>query len=199
MPSLRAALPLMTAVLAVLQLLQLWPAAAAAASPQCSTTGGAGTSCYVGGALQRLPELTAAACCEACASDPSKQCGCWEIRGDQDGICVLKAAGAEPRPSGGNAGNCSASGCIGGGPPAPPAPPGPPAPPAPPAPPSAHRLAFDSMFAGGAVLQMDTETAVWGWNAPNTAITLSLDGKVVAHAAPTGGSDGNYTWRTRLP
>ena len=75
MPALGAALRL-----AALQLLLLQsPPGAAAASPQRSPVGGA-DRCYVGAALQRLPELTAAACCEACAADATKQCGCWEIR-----------------------------------------------------------------------------------------------------------------------
>jgi hypothetical protein len=165
---------------------------APAAAPACASIGGAGT-CYVGAAMSRLPELDAAACCAACAAGAEGQCSAWEIRADQDDVCVLKAGPQRPQPSGGHAGNCSASGTIGTSPP--PAPPGP----APPPPPPAGGIAFDSMFAGGAVLQMDTEAAVWGWNAPNTAITLSLDGKAVARAAPTGGSDGNFTWSAQLP
>ena len=173
--------------------------AGAAASPPAPTPlacaavpggGGAGT-CYVGAAIDRLPELDAAACCAACAADAEGQCAAWEIRADQDGICVLKAGPAVPRPSGGSSGNCSSSGTIGTPPPPGPAP-GPPAPPP-------GGLAFDSMFFGGAVLQMGVETAVWGWNAPTTAITLTLDGEIVARAAPTGGSDGNHTWRAQLP
>ena len=176
-------------VLLPLVLLPL-PAAAAAPPPQCADIGGAGT-CYVGHALQRLPELSAAACCAACAADPTKACGAWELRADQGSICVLKAPGP-PRPSGGPSGNCSASGTVG------PAPS--PAPSPGPSPPDSGQLAFDRMFVGGAVLQMGPAmAAVWGWNAPNTAITLMLDGAVVARAAPTGGRDGNFTWRAMLP
>ncbi len=158
------------------------------APPACSSVGGAGT-CYVGAAISRLPELDAEACCAACAADAQGHCTAWEIRADQDNVCVLKAGVPSPRPSGGNSGNCSASGTVGAGPPAP----------HPPSPSPPGRLAFDNMFVGGAVVQMNTEVAVWGWNAPNTAITLSLDGKVVAHANTTGGSEGNYTWSARLP
>lgn len=163
-------------------------------APACNPIGGDGT-CYVGAAISRLPELDAEACCAACAADTQGHCTAWEIRADQDNICVLKAGAPNPRPSGGSSGNCSASGTVGAAPPRPPSP-GPPHPPSPPLP---GRLAFDNMFVGGAVLQMNTEVAVWGWNAPNTAITLSLDGKVVAHAKSTGGSEGNYTWSARLP
>ena len=163
-------------------------------APACSSVGGAGT-CYVGAAISRLPELDAEACCAACAADARGHCTAWEIRADQDDICVLKAGAPTPRPSGGSSGNCSASGMVGAAPPPGPGPP--PHPPPPPPPPG--RLAFDNMFAGGAVLQMNTEVAVWGWNAPNTAVTLSLDDKVVAHANTTGGSEGNYTWSARLP
>ena len=192
-----AAAPLVLVVLVPLVLLPLAAAAAAAAPPppQCATIGGAGT-CYVGRALQRLDELDAAACCAACAADPTKACGAWELRADQGSICVLKAPGP-PRPSGGPSGNCSASGTVG---PAPSPAPSPGPSPGPPPPPASGQLAFDRMFVGGAVLQMGPAmAAVWGWNAPNTAITLTLDGAVVARAAPTGGRDGNFTWRAMLP
>ena len=54
---------------------------------------------------------------------------------------------------------------------------------------------FAGLFQGGAVLQRDTDVAVWGGDAGSASLSLYVDGK---HAADATVKEGN-SWSARLP
>eukprot|EP00937_MAST-01D_sp_MAST-1D-sp2_P007763 g7763.t1 len=169
------------------------PARARGVAPGCSANITDGI-CIVGDAAQYVRAATTpGACCTACESDES--CVAWHLKATQNvaALCVLKATATGTR-----AGNCSSGHRVGPAPPpAPPAPPAPPTPsPAPrPTPSPAGALAFDKMFLGGAVLQRDEYTPVWGAAGPGDAVTLArADGAAASAVANSSG-----IWTVLLP
>eukprot|EP01048_Picozoa_sp_COSAG05_P019321 COSAG05_NODE_2996_length_2424_cov_2.078280_2_plen_574_part_00 len=168
-------------------MLALFLAAASASPPvtlpalSCGLPGGAGT-CYSGAAFKRLPELDARGCCEACTATPT--CESWEIRADQDDLCVLKA-GVQV----GGAGNCSKSGSKSG-------------PPSPSPPPDHSGPRINDMFHGGAVLQRNALVSVWGLSTgKSVSLSLSAGGRASQGSAVslTGPVNASGVWMLFLP
>ena len=144
----------------------------------------------MGQPAKSVMNATAADCCALCAAN-SGLCVAWHVTPEERiGTlrCVLKSTLTRTR-----VGNCTYGAFV---PPHPsPVPPGPsPVPPGPsPVPPSAT-LAFHKMFMGGAVLQRDEYTPVWGTAAPGQSVKVSLGGNVVRAVTNSSG-----IWLVHLP
>ncbi len=155
--------------------------------------------CATGDALALVDAATEDECCRACALH--KGCTLFNFKLDVGNRrpCALK--GPSKRVF---RGACNTSAVM--TPPKPgPSPPSPPPPP--PSPIHNSSLKFHPMFLGGAVLQMDMQTRVWGFAAPgDTSVSILLDGvHVVSHVpivtqpSKSGGASANHTWMAVLP
>ena len=156
-------------------------ALASRGSASCAANSTRTGVCVVGDAPTHIRADSAAACCAACAAEGAA-CVAWQLKplANLTNNCALKATVVRL-----DAGNCT-SGST--GPPSPPSP-GPAPTPAP------GGLAFNNMFLGGAVLQRDAHTPVWGTAAVGAAVSVRRGGETAVGAV----ANSSGIWLLLLP
>lgn len=135
--------------------------------------------CVVGVADQHVRTNSSADCCTACTQDPA--CVAWQLRpaSVSPNNCALKTTVIRF-----DSGNCTSGSMI-----------APPPGPLPPSPAPADTLAFHKMFQGGAVLQRDEHTPVWGTATAGTAVSVRRGDEPAIHTI----ANSSGIWLLLLP
>ena len=143
-------------------------------SVPCATNTTRTDTCVIGEAKKHIRADSAAACCAACAAEEGT-CVAWQLKplANLTNNCALKTTVVTF-----HAGNCTSGSTR----------------PTPPSP-APGGLAFDNMFLGGAVLQRDEHTPVWGTAAVGAAVSVRR-GDETAVSAVTNSSG---IWLLLLP